>query len=51
MTYESLKQLLVKYQGESSPTPPGAVAMAGGACGVISWIIVSRLGVYKYTYS
>ena len=40
-TYESTKQLLVKYQGKSSPTSPSAVAVAGGLCGVVSWIIVS----------
>ena len=45
MTYESTKQLLVKYQGKSSPTAPSAVAIAGGLCGIISWVVVSLMFV------
>ena len=43
MTYESVKQLLATYQGSSSPTAPGPVAFAGGLCGLLSWISVSRV--------
>lgn len=40
-TYESGKQLLVKFQGSSSPTSPLSVAIAGGLCGLVSWACVS----------
>jgi hypothetical protein len=36
MTYESGKQLLVKYSGTDSPVSPMAVALAGGFCGMVS---------------
>lgn len=39
-TYESGKQLLVKFQGSNSPTSPLSVAMAGGLCGLVSWACV-----------
>lgn len=41
MTYESGKQLLVKFSGSNSPTSPLAVAVAGGMCGLVSWACVS----------
>ena len=41
MSYESGKQLLVKYQGVNSPTSPLAVALAGGLCGMIGLVSVS----------
>ena len=41
-TYESTKQLLVKFQGSDSPTSPMSVAMAGGFCGLASWACVSQ---------
>ena len=40
MTYESAKQLLANSRGDS-PTTPGAVVVAGGLCGVVSWACVS----------
>ena len=40
MTYESGKQLLVKYQGVDSPVSPLAVALSGGFCGMISLVSV-----------
>lgn len=40
-TYESFKQLLVKFQRSSSPTSPLSVAVAGGLCGLVSWACVS----------
>ena len=43
MTYESSKQLLVKFYGSSSPTSPLSVATAGGLCGLVSWACVSRI--------
>ena len=39
-TYESTKQLLVKFQGSDSPTSPLSVATAGGFCGLASWACV-----------
>lgn len=39
-TYESGKQLLVKFQGSNSPTSPLSVATAGGLCGLVSWACV-----------
>lgn len=40
MTYESIKQLTATFQGSSSPTSPGPVAVAGGLCGLVSWATV-----------
>lgn len=42
-TYESVKQLLVKFQGSSSPTSPLSVPVAGGLCGLVSWACVSPI--------
>jgi len=42
-TYESTKQLLVKFQGSDSPTSPLSVAIAGGFCGLASWACVSSI--------
>ena len=39
-TYESVKQLLVKFQGADSPTSPLSVAISGGLCGTAGWIVV-----------
>lgn len=39
-TYESAKQLLVRFQGSNSPTSPLSVATAGGLCGLVSWACV-----------
>ncbi|KAF2840812.1 mitochondrial carrier [Patellaria atrata CBS 101060] len=41
-TYESAKQLLGNYRG-NSPTSPLAVVVAGGLCGLVSWACVSNL--------
>ena len=41
MTYESAKQLLVKYQKKDSPTAPLSVTLAGGVSGLVSWALVS----------
>ena len=52
-TYESTKQLLVKFQGSDSPTSPLSVAMAGGFCGLASWACVSldaRPGTDPYRF-
>ena len=40
MSYESGKQLLVKFQGSDSPTSPLSVALAGGISGLVSWACV-----------
>lgn len=40
MSYESIKQLTATFQGSSSPTSPGPVAVAGGLCGLFSWATV-----------
>jgi hypothetical protein len=42
MTYESAKQLLANARG-NSPTSPGAVVVAGGLCGLVSWACVSSI--------
>lgn len=39
-TYESTKQILVKFQKSDNPTSPLAVATAGGLCGLVSWVCV-----------
>ena len=46
-TYESGKQLLVKFQGSDSPTPPSSVAMAGGMCGLVSWACIYPVDMAK----
>lgn len=40
-TYESVKQFMGNARGLSA-TSPGAVLLGGGACGVLSWVIVSH---------
>lgn len=49
-TYESTKQLLVKYSKSDSPTSPLAVATAGGFCGVVSWLLVYPVDTAKTRY-
>ncbi|KAI9711441.1 MAG: hypothetical protein M1812_007186 [Candelaria pacifica] len=49
MTYESSKQMLATYRG-SSPTSPGPVAIAGGLCGVVSWIFVYPIDSARVMY-
>ena len=39
-TYESAKQLLVRFQGSDSPTSPLSVAISGALCGTAGWIVV-----------
>ena len=46
-TYESGKQLLVKFQGSNSPTSPSSVAMAGGMCGLVSWACIYPIDMAK----
>ena len=46
-TYESGKQLLVKFQGSDSPTSPSSVAMAGGMCGLVSWACIYPVDMAK----
>ncbi|KAL8980182.1 MAG: hypothetical protein Q9177_005949 [Variospora cf. flavescens] len=49
-TYESTKQLLVKFQGSDSPTSPSSVAMAGGFCGLVSWACIYPIDSAKTHY-
>ena len=46
-TYESAKQLMANARGKS-PTSPYAVVIAGGLCGIVSWVTV-RLTDITYT--
>ncbi|KAI9664589.1 MAG: hypothetical protein M1821_006035 [Bathelium mastoideum] len=48
-SYESTKQLLGNARG-NSPTTPGAVALAGGFCGLASWACIYPLDVAKNVY-
>ncbi|MCJ1255725.1 hypothetical protein MMC24_003542 [Lignoscripta atroalba] len=50
MTYESGKQLLVKFQGSSSPTSPLSVTVAGGLCGLVSWACIYPIDSAKTHY-
>jgi hypothetical protein len=50
MTYESSKQLLTTYTGDSSPTNPLAVLGAGGLCGVASWALIYPIDSAKSIY-
>lgn len=49
-TYESGKQLLVKFQGSSSTTSPLSVAIAGGLCGLVSWACIYPIDSAKTHY-
>lgn len=49
-TYESTKQLLVKFQGSDSPTSPLSVATAGGICGLVSWACIYPIDSAKTHY-
>ncbi len=40
MSYESSKQLLTTYGGDSTHSNPLAVLVAGGLCGVVSWAMI-----------
>lgn len=42
MTYESAKQIMSNARGKS-PTSPYAVVVAGGLCGIVSWVCVSLI--------
>jgi hypothetical protein len=50
MTYESSKQLLTTYTGDSSPTNPLSVLFAGGLCGVASWALIYPIDSAKSIY-
>ncbi|CAK4011096.1 Mitochondrial arginine transporter BAC2 [Lecanosticta acicola] len=49
MTYESAKQLMGNARGKSA-TSPYAVAIAGGLCGIVSWMIIYPIDVAKTVY-
>ena len=49
-TYESTKQMMVKYSKSDSPVSPLAVATAGGLCGVVSWLLVYPVDTAKTRY-
>jgi len=49
-TYESVKQVLLTYQGEKTTTSPLAVAGAGGLCGVVSWALIYPIDSAKSIY-
>jgi solute carrier family 25 carnitine/acylcarnitine transporter 20/29 len=38
-TYETVKQILSNGRGDG-PAEPGAVALAGATCGIVSWVTV-----------
>lgn len=49
MTYESAKQLLANARGRE-PTSPYAVVIAGGLCGIVSWMCIYPVDVAKTVY-
>lgn len=49
MTYESTKQLLANARGRE-PTSEGAVVIAGGLCGIVSWACIYPVDVAKTVY-
>jgi hypothetical protein len=49
-TYETSKQILVSYRGDSSPASPLAVVTAGGLCGAMSWILIYPIDSAKSIY-
>ena len=40
MTYESSKQLLTTFTGDSAQSNTVPVFIAGGLCGVVSWSLI-----------
>ncbi|KAK6583281.1 hypothetical protein PZA11_004357 [Diplocarpon coronariae] len=50
MTYESSKQLITTYRQNKSTTNPLAVVVAGGLCGVASWILIYPIDSAKSIY-
>ncbi|MCJ1308333.1 hypothetical protein MMC25_001986 [Agyrium rufum] len=50
MTYESCKQLLVKFQKRESPTAPTSVAIAGGISGLVAWSVTFPIDSVKTMY-
>lgn len=49
MSYESVKQLFANARG-NEPGSPGAVLIAGGLCGIISWACIYPIDVAKTMY-
>jgi hypothetical protein len=50
MTYESSKQMMTTYRGNSSPTHPLAILAAGGLCGIVSWALIYPIDSAKSIY-
>ncbi|KAK3387096.1 mitochondrial carrier domain-containing protein [Podospora didyma] len=50
MTYESSKQLLTTFTGDSSHSNPLAVLVAGGLCGIVSWALIYPVDSAKSIY-
>jgi hypothetical protein len=49
-TYETSKQILGTYRGDSAPASPLAVVTAGGFCGAMSWILIYPIDSAKSIY-
>ncbi len=49
-TYETSKQILGTYRGDSAPASPLAVVTAGGLCGAMSWILIYPIDSAKSIY-
>lgn len=49
-TYETGKQILVTYRGDSSTASPLAVVSAGGLCGAVSWALIYPIDSAKSIY-
>jgi len=45
-TYETVKQILSNGRGDG-PAEPGAVALAGATCGIVSWVTIYPIDVVK----
>ncbi|KAI4731943.1 hypothetical protein E4T49_00212 [Aureobasidium sp. EXF-10728] len=45
-TYETVKQILSNGRG-NEPAEPAAVALAGGTCGIVSWVLIYPIDVVK----
>lgn len=50
MTYESSKQLLTTYQGDTKISGPLPVVVAGGLCGITSWALIYPIDSAKSIY-
>jgi hypothetical protein len=50
MSYETGKQLLLTTRGDTTTTSSSAAVLAGGFCGVVSWVLIYPIDSAKSIY-